>query len=103
MEFFERVSGVRHAHGNDSENASANIDVDGKNSIIELVDCLDMIHMALMHTNRNARASTMSITQNQTMADFNLIIIGWSPSFTEEYAVPVDKLKLVNKLQESLI
>ena len=103
MEVVKRVSGVKHVHGNDAENTSANTDVDCKNSIIELVDCLDMIHMALMHTNRNARASTMSITQNQTMADFNLIIIGWGPGFTKEYAGPMDEFKLVNKLQESLI
>ena len=103
MEVFKRVSGVRHEHSNEAEHTSANADVDGKNSTIELVDCLDLIHMAFMHKHRNARAFTMSRIQNQAMAAFNLIIIGWSHGFIEEYTVLMDELKLVDKLQESLV
>ena len=103
MDVVKRVSGVRHVHGNDAENASANMDVDSKSSTIELVNCLDIIHMALMHKNRTARASTISKIQNQAMAAFNLIITRWSLDFTEEYAVPMDEFKLVDKLQELIL
>ena len=103
VEVFKHVSGVRHVHGNDAENASANMDVDSKSSTIELVNCLDIIHMALMHKNRTARASTISKIQNQAMAVFNFIIIGLSPRVTQEYDVPMNEFTLVDKLQESLV